>query len=631
MPMSHEEILQLMYGHGAARRYTQDSPVLPDVWAAFAENPHLPQDVLLTPYLDPKREPLTAGKLCQILAQELGSEKARSPSYAHLVGTTGDESSHDLAYNQANVVVRLWFDELVRVILPLSAWWNAKVAPGGGHLLIEDLQKKKVQEEIASALAQYPSIRDTELSPDLLWTIRVAGTIALAQQKDGPGNVFAPAEGGSKADYLKVVRALAELLMGIDGVEKKSALVHLVSLNRPATNAIWRSTSAVKADAAQTLFNIRCQGLAWAIVDSGIDASHPAFFSRTDSDSDATAQHWSKRTRVVATYDFTIIRLLLSADPAVTARLPASVQQKLQQDPFLQTNFRQRLQTGHDIDWSLIKDFIQLPHTEEGYQPPVNAHGTHVGGIIAADWPANLDGNPYDHALRGMCPDINLYDFRVLDANGEGDEFNVMAALQFIRYLNAHNDYTVLHGVNLSLSIPHDVRNYACGRTPVCEECERLIGAGVVVVAAAGNEGYRTSVTGEDDGYRSMRISDPGNAECVITVGSTHRDAPHTYGVSYFSSRGPTGDGRVKPDLVAPGEKIESTLPDRGVDRKDGTSQAAPHVSGAAALLMGRHSELIGRPEEIKKILCKTATDLGREKYFQGCGLVDVLRALQSV
>jgi hypothetical protein len=58
---------------------------------------------------------------------------------------------------------------------------------------------------------------------------------------------------------------------------------------------------------------------------------------------------------------------------------------------------------------------------------------------------------------------------------------------------------------------------------------------------------------------------------------------------------------------------------------------AAPHVSGAAALLMARHRELLGMPRRIKKILCDTATDLGRERYFQGSGMVDVLRALQSV
>ncbi|MFP5285615.1 MAG: S8 family serine peptidase, partial [Thermoanaerobaculia bacterium] len=122
-----------------------------------------------------------------------------------------------------------------------------------------------------------------------------------------------------------------------------------------------------------------------------------------------------------------------------------------------------------------------------------------------------------------------------------------------------------------------------------------------------------------------------GNADLVITVGATHRFRPHPYGVSYFSSRGPTGDGRSKPDLVAPGEKITAPLPNDMFGLKDGTSMAAPHVSGVAAMLMARHNELVGRPARIKQILCSTATDLGRERYFQGAGMLDALRALQSV
>ena len=89
---------------------------------------------------------------------------------------------------------------------------------------------------------------------------------------------------------------------------------------------------------------------------------------------------------------------------------------------------------------------------------------------------------------------------------------------------------------------------------------------------------------------------------------------PHTFGVSYFSSRGPTGDGRLKPDLVAPGEKIDSLAPDNGLVRKDGTSMAAPHASGAAALLMARHREFLGQPSRVKASLCESATDLGRER-----------------
>ncbi len=62
----------------------------------------------------------------------------------------------------------------------------------------------------------------------------------------------------------------------------------------------------------------------------------------------------------------------------------------------------------------------------------------------------------------------------------------------------------------------------------------------------------------------------------------------------------------------------------------NGTSMAAAHVSGCAALLLARHRELIGKPDEVKRILMSTATDLGRDRNFQGAGLVDALRAIQS-
>ena len=232
-----------------------------------------------------------------------------------------------------------------------------------------------------------------------------------------------------------------------------------------------------------------------------------------------------------------------------------------------------------------------------------------------------------------MCPDIIIYDFRVLAPALKETEFAIIAALQYIRHVNDRYSFMTIHGANLSLSIPHDVRNFACGRTPVCNECERLVNSGVVVVAAAGNRGYQNFETTEGvfEGYAAFSVTDPGNADGVITVGATHRFWPHTYGVSFFSSRGPTGDGRVKPDLVAPGERIRGPLPGNAWGDLDGTSMAAPHVSGAAAMLMARYSELVGQPRRIKDILCQSATDLQREKSFQGNGMLDVLRAFQSI
>jgi hypothetical protein len=267
-----------------------------------------------------------------------------------------------------------------------------------------------------------------------------------------------------------------------------------------------------------------------------------------------------------------------------------------------------------------------------------------VAGILGADWRPDdsavddlrpgLLSPQHERARTGVCPEIELYDIRVTDDDGECNEFAVIAALQFIRAFNARHEHLEIVGVNLSISLVHKVANYACGRTPVCDECERLVGSGVVVVAAAGNLGRARYLTvrGElDEGYRGMSITDPGNAPSVITVGATHRSDPHTYGISFFSSRGPTGDGRLKPDLVAPGEKVVSTLPGDREDAMDGTSMAAPHVSGAAALLLERHPEFIGRPAEIKRILCATAIDLGRERAFQGAGLLDILHALESI
>lgn len=211
-------------------------------------------------------------------------------------------------------------------------------------------------------------------------------------------------------------------------------------------------------------------------------------------------------------------------------------------------------------------------------------------------------------------------------------EFALLAALEFVQFVNARAGANgpVVHGVNVSLSIPHDVRNYGCGSTPVCVACDRLVASGVVVVAAAGNRGWNEQEIGFGN-FVFCSITDPGNAQDVITVGSTHRQRPHSFGISYFSSRGPTGDGRLKPDLVAPGEQIRGPIRGGADDELDGTSMAAPFVSGAAAMLLARHRELLGNPARVKEILCSSATDLGRERYFQGHGLVDVLRALQAV
>ena len=117
----------------------------------------------------------------------------------------------------------------------------------------------------------------------------------------------------------------------------------------------------------------------------------------------------------------------------------------------------------------------------------------------------------------------------------------------------------------------------------------------------------------------------------MITVGATHRHEPHAYGISYFSSRGPTARRADEARSGRAGRADrEHACPNERDGPLDGTSQAAPHVSAAAAMLMARYPELNREPRRIKQILCESATDLGRERVFQGHGLLDILRALQS-
>jgi serine protease AprX len=661
---------QLMFGTGRVRRFTQDSPVLPDVWLEYAKTPEErtslpgsrtrpgepfpPVKLLLTPY----REHSTGD--VRIELRERLARKREEPAWEAFKHFSAPLPR--VIYNQSTVAVDLYFEELIRIVLPMTDWWSMlsqewKIGTLGAaseetlRLLAQAIKDPERAKPIPIAK------KDVRFPTALLWMVRVAGALAIVHrggtlppkflEKDGVA-------GATEEDWKEIARVFAELVRGITPAEEE-ARIYAVSLNREASPTISRSTLAIKADAARLLFSISCSNLAWAIVDSGVDARHPAFLQQdgkfkdnNDKEAFPVDEKTGKtvnRSRVIATYDFTQIDLLLDPD---TEEWPEKIQRQLDAGGEGAKTLRkdldrlkESLKSGRSLDWKLIAPFLRIPHEapvkgedDKGnkYVPPGLDHGTHVAGILASNWKQDTQDKRWEN-LVGVCPDLRLYDLRVLNEEGRGDEFSVMAALQFVRYLNSTNDFMVVHGANLSLSIPHDVSNYACGRTPVCEECERVVSSGIVVVAAAGNQGYRkyTTEEGTTTAYNSISITDPGNADLIITVGATHRFRPHTYGVSYFSSRGPTGDGRSKPDLVAPGEKITAPLPDGLFGLKDGTSMAAPHVSGAAALLMARYNELVGRPARIKQILCETATDLGREKYFQGAGMLDILRALQSV
>lgn len=722
MRIDRQIIEALVYGSHVTHRYTQDSPILADVWIRFGEEPLEWQDLLLTPEWG-----YDAGNMSIVLRQHVKDLRTtEGDSYPWWRTTTKCEAG--VAYNQVYTAARLYFDELIRIVLPMTSWWAdlwketvkywAKKPGASAPDLTVDRILLDLADDLRRAIdalglsndAYHQTADESEedrraisrLPADLPWFIRIVGVIAHATEisieeriphstdedecshgadaserrqlrllaTDWVRSLTAPYPADSdpripviKSHFLSdaLIEAARDLMQGVDLTEfdptnrgkseqtdeAKSAMaghIHIVNLNRPATTAVCRSRMVVKADAAELLFAIDTSSITWGIIDSGIDATHPAFFRRPRTGEEEPLKNeageiqdgeWRKWTRVQRTYDFTRIRTLLDPIRLENEKgLPEELREVASSNPMEFEDLRKSLQRGRAIDWDLLEPFLRVPH-DENYTKnriPANGHGTHVAGILAADWD--------ERAIVGVCKNINLYDLRVLEPGRPNDEFAVLAALQFVQWLNAQKDFYAVHGVNLSLSIRHEVANFACGRTPVCDQCEDLISSGVTVVAAAGNAGYlkyKTATgpadTGEEttEGYHTVSITDPGNANRVITVGSTHREKPHEYGVSYFSSRGPTGDGRKKPDLVAPGEKITSTFPGLGSRPLDGTSMAAPHVSGAAAMLMARHIELVGQPERIKKALCDTATDLGREPYFQGAGLLDALRALQSI
>jgi subtilisin family serine protease len=257
-----------------------------------------------------------------------------------------------------------------------------------------------------------------------------------------------------------------------------------------------------------------------------------------------------------------------------------------------------------------------------------DGHGTHVAGIIAGD--SRQPGGP-----RGVAPRAKLVVYKVLDDQGQGEDAWIIKALDHIAEQNENvTGGLAIHGVNLSLGGPFDHTVYGCGFSPICAELRRLWRAGVLAVVACGNEGLLRVQTPDGDAEIStpMSIGDPANLEDCIAVGSVNADRPYLYGISSFSSRGPTADGRPKPDVVAPGERIRSANA-RFADGEpyfdeSGTSMAAPHVSGLLAAFLSVRREFRGRPDEVKALLLKTCNDTGRDRYHQGHGVPNLMQML---
>jgi len=608
------------------------------------------------------------------------------------------ETARYIAANESHLLVHVDFYELL-ALMPLTRWWQQYVSSAytldESTISIFELSSSRLRgEKTANLLSDLvlDSIKDSrslkgfrDIGPslvELVWNglFTPAQCIAMARLVNiaalqialsllGITRSISNLEQSVAKMASRVLNTLAQCFEDyrkhVDITEKRDVpqcSLWQVSCNRPAEHAVVASRKTIKADAAIRLFDTGGQGIRWAVIDSGIDARHPALARPEALIPDANVQDGlclPSISRVIKTLDFTRLAAITSGRvPRDLMDLLTVKYGSLEEAEERIESIRADLANGRILDWTAIEPLLEIDQSNHTrYIPPTDSHGTHVAGIIGSNWlrtsylqqsvqqgspplanskllPSLVPPDLLRHdGIIGICPSIELLDLRVFSDKQESDEFAILGALQYVRFLNQSKDKQYVHGVNLSLSLRHDVRNYACGSTPVCLECDRLVGAGIVVVAAAGNFGYDRTYAEMNLGgaYRGQSITDPGNAASVITVGATHRTDPYQYGVSYFSSRGPTGDGRSKPDLVAPGEKITSTVLAGTVASMDGTSMAAPHVSGAAALLLSRNNELMGKPNVVKQILCSSASDLGRERAFQGAGLLDTLRALQSV
>ncbi|MFD3597608.1 S8 family serine peptidase, partial [Streptomyces sp. NPDC058656] len=269
------------------------------------------------------------------------------------------------------------------------------------------------------------------------------------------------------------------------------------------------------------------------------------------------------------------------------------------------------LDTGVDAAHPDLKDqvvaarnFTRSPDATDRY-----GHGTHVASIAAGT------GAKSAGAFKGVAPGAELLNGKVLDDEGSGDDSGILAGIEWATEQGADV-------VNLSLG---------GGDTPDLDPLETAINTlsadkGILFAVSAGNDGESGEQT----------IGSPGSAESALTVGAVDGDDK----LAEFSSRGPrVGDGGIKPDVTAPGVDITAAAAPGSVIEQEvgqnpegyltisGTSMAAPHVAGAAAILKQRHPDWTYA--ELKGAL--TASTIGGANYRpyqQGSGRIAVDRAL---
>ena len=262
-----------------------------------------------------------------------------------------------------------------------------------------------------------------------------------------------------------------------------------------------------------------------------------------------------------------------------------------------------------------------------------SGHGTHMISVLANSEPVTYRGSPTG-SFKGVAPDANLVAIKAFNVAGQGDFLDIVRAIQYVVESKEALNIKVL---NLSFAARPRWRYWL---DPINQAIMRAWAAGITVVAAAGNEGPD-----------AMTIGSPGNLPYVITVGAvTDSWTPSSRDDDYipdFSSRGPTPDAHIKPDLVAPGGHMTGlTRPGSTLSKEHpeyflnsgefvmtGSSQASALVSGVVALLLQLEPDL--SPDDIKCKLTSSAELaingdglLAYSPFQQGSGYISATRAI---
>ncbi len=428
----------------------------------------------------------------------------------------------------------------------------------------------------------WSAVPPPKLARDLATTTNT-GTIPVIVQWAHPANSTldgkVAALGGSIANHLNSIKggfynvpgsALRTLASDPDVV--------FISPDRPIRSKLDNSAAAVNAAAAWSA-GFTGAGVGVAVIDSGMNAD----------------PNLSKGKPFAFSYDFT--------QPPAAAQAAALLA---------------------NISGPLAANAKGVPSTPA---PDQFGHGQHVAGIIASNGQASQCAT-CKRSFKGMAYDANLIDLKVLDSNGQGSDSGVILAIDAaIALKNIYN----IRVINLSVGRPV-YESYTLD--PLCQAVEAAWKAGIVVVAAAGNDG-RDDTYGEQ-GYGT--INAPGNDPYVITVGAMKTEGTYTRTddlIASYSSKGPTAvDHIAKPDILAPGNQVVSLLaagstlvkenPANSVTMSyyqttaagpsrisntyfilSGTSMATPVVSAAAADLIQANSALT--PDQVKTILMQSA------------------------